>query len=467
LATVITNLLSAIPWIGTDLVTFIWGNFSVENPTLNRFFSLHFLLPFVLTALVLIHIMALHMYGSNNPLGYSSHTDRLAFHSFFTLKDLVGLVVWLIGLAVLVFFVPNMLGRLEYVKKELVAVLSLIAYHNQIAICWKPFQIYPTKHVSEVSISKYLPLLVKMGILKQSAGNCGIRSQISNIFDFAPFSTSSSETTRDLSLKKEVEPKAPSFYSWLGGLIDGDGCIGIMNKGKTPYCEITLASKDVKVLYFIKKFLGFGIVSKRSNVNAYRFRTYSISHVKQLLDKTSCYMISDSSIKRLEILDNFYLKSYITENTNKAGIIPPFHHFKLQKTELEKTLIIKSTSWLAVFFDAEGHFSILSNATLTINISQKEKNLLLLIKNSFSMGHVRYDKSWNGWSFMISKKEDIRFFLNSYFGIHKIKTLKAVDRKTFLRLLNYIDKNYHLVKATEVSGNKKFEKLKSKFKKRN
>lgn len=127
-ATVITNLLSAIPWIGTDLVTFIWGNFSVENPTLNRFFSLHFLLPFVLTALVLIHIMALHMYGSNNPLGYSSHTDRLAFHSFFTLKDLVGAVVWLIGLAVLVFFVPNMLGHPDnYIPANpLVTPLSIV-----------------------------------------------------------------------------------------------------------------------------------------------------------------------------------------------------------------------------------------------------------------------------------------------------------------------------------------------------
>ncbi|RYE13056.1 MAG: cytochrome b/b6, partial [Rickettsiales bacterium] len=127
-ATVITNLLSAIPWIGTDLVTFIWGNFSVENPTLNRFFSLHFLLPFVLTALVLIHIMALHMYGSNNPLGYSSHTDRLAFHSFFTLKDLVGVVVWLIGLAVLVFFVPNMLGHPDnYIPANpLVTPLSIV-----------------------------------------------------------------------------------------------------------------------------------------------------------------------------------------------------------------------------------------------------------------------------------------------------------------------------------------------------
>jgi len=111
LATVITNLLSAIPWVGNDIVTFIWGSFCVENPTLNRFFSLHFLLPFVLTALVLIHMMALHMYGSNNPLGINSNTEKLSFHPYYTLKDLVGFVVWLIVLAVLVFYVPNMLGH--------------------------------------------------------------------------------------------------------------------------------------------------------------------------------------------------------------------------------------------------------------------------------------------------------------------------------------------------------------------
>jgi len=110
-ATVITNLLSAIPWVGNDIVTFIWGSFCVENPTLNRFFSLHFLLPFVLTALVLIHMMALHMYGSNNPLGINSNTEKLSFHPYYTLKDLVGFVVWLIVLAVLVFYVPNMLGH--------------------------------------------------------------------------------------------------------------------------------------------------------------------------------------------------------------------------------------------------------------------------------------------------------------------------------------------------------------------
>ena len=87
-ATVITNLLSAIPWIGQDLVQFVWGGFSVSNATLNRFFSLHFLLPFILAALSAMHLLTIHEHGSNNPLGISGNTDRLPFHPYFVFKDL-------------------------------------------------------------------------------------------------------------------------------------------------------------------------------------------------------------------------------------------------------------------------------------------------------------------------------------------------------------------------------------------
>jgi hypothetical protein len=110
LATVITNLFSAIPWIGPDLVEFIWGASSVDNPTLNRFFSLHFLLPFILAALVVAHLIALHVNASNNPNGISSTSDRIRFHPYFTSKDLVGLFWYGLILFSLVFFAPNLLG---------------------------------------------------------------------------------------------------------------------------------------------------------------------------------------------------------------------------------------------------------------------------------------------------------------------------------------------------------------------
>nr|YP_002970897.1 cytochrome b [Microsporum canis]ACR19624.1 cytochrome b [Microsporum canis] len=113
-ATVITNLLSAIPWIGQDLVEFIWGGFSVNNATLNRFFSLHFLLPFILAALVLMHLIALHdTVGSSNPLGISSNYDRLPFAPYFLFKDLVTIFLFMLILSILVFFMPNALGDCE------------------------------------------------------------------------------------------------------------------------------------------------------------------------------------------------------------------------------------------------------------------------------------------------------------------------------------------------------------------
>ena len=113
-ATVITNLMSAIPWIGQDIVEFIWGGFSVNNATLNRFFSLHFVLPFVLAALALMHLIALHdSAGSGNPLGISGNCDRLPFAPYFIFKDLITIFILIIVLSIFVFFMPNALGDSE------------------------------------------------------------------------------------------------------------------------------------------------------------------------------------------------------------------------------------------------------------------------------------------------------------------------------------------------------------------
>ena len=110
-ATVITNLMSAIPWVGQDVVEFIWGGFSVNNATLNRFFALHFVLPFVLAALALMHLIALHdSAGSGNPLGVSGNYDRLPFAPYFIFKDLITIFLFIVVLSVFVFFMPNVLG---------------------------------------------------------------------------------------------------------------------------------------------------------------------------------------------------------------------------------------------------------------------------------------------------------------------------------------------------------------------
>ncbi|MDM7947419.1 cytochrome b [Oceanibaculum nanhaiense] len=112
-ATVITNLFSAIPLIGESVVTWMWGGFSVDNPTLNRFFALHYLLPFVIVGLVVLHLVALHRFGSNNPIGIEAKgpQDTIPFHPYYTVKDFFGLCVFFLLFAGFVFFAPNYMGH--------------------------------------------------------------------------------------------------------------------------------------------------------------------------------------------------------------------------------------------------------------------------------------------------------------------------------------------------------------------
>nr|AEV52525.1 cytochrome b [Petrogale xanthopus xanthopus] len=109
-ATVITNLLSAIPYIGSTLVEWIWGGFSVDKATLTRFFAFHFILPFIITALVLVHLLFLHETGSNNPSGITPNSDKIPFHPYYTIKDALGLTLMLLILLMLALFSPDMLG---------------------------------------------------------------------------------------------------------------------------------------------------------------------------------------------------------------------------------------------------------------------------------------------------------------------------------------------------------------------
>ncbi len=111
-ATVITNLFSAVPYVGEGIVTWLWGGFSVDNPTLNRFYSLHYLLPFVIFAVVFLHLVALHQFGSNNPVGIDiTKKDKIPFHPYYTVKDTLGLCVFLLVFAAFVFYQPNLLGH--------------------------------------------------------------------------------------------------------------------------------------------------------------------------------------------------------------------------------------------------------------------------------------------------------------------------------------------------------------------
>nr|YP_009528580.1 cytochrome b [Glyptothorax laosensis]ADM67561.1 cytochrome b [Glyptothorax laosensis]ADM67562.1 cytochrome b [Glyptothorax laosensis]ADM67565.1 cytochrome b [Glyptothorax laosensis]ADM67566.1 cytochrome b [Glyptothorax laosensis]ADM67567.1 cytochrome b [Glyptothorax laosensis] len=112
-ATVITNLLSAVPYMGDALVQWIWGGFSVDNATLTRFFAFHFLLPFAIIAATVLHALFLHETGSNNPVGLNSDADKISFHPYFSYKDVLGFIVLMTALASLALFSPNLLGDPE------------------------------------------------------------------------------------------------------------------------------------------------------------------------------------------------------------------------------------------------------------------------------------------------------------------------------------------------------------------
>nr|UJG45550.1 cytochrome b [Agabus paludosus] len=109
-ATVITNLLSAVPYLGNMLVQWVWGGFAVDNATLTRFFTIHFLLPFIIIAMVMIHLLFLHQTGSNNPLGTNSNLDKIPFHPYFSFKDIMGFIILMMMLTILTLINPYLLG---------------------------------------------------------------------------------------------------------------------------------------------------------------------------------------------------------------------------------------------------------------------------------------------------------------------------------------------------------------------
>ena len=168
-ATVITNLLSAIPWIGQDFVQFVWGGFSVNNATLNRFYSLHFLLPFVLAALAAMHLLTLHEHGSSNPLGISGNTDRIPFHPYFTFKDLVTIFAFLLALSAIVFYAPNLLGHSDnYIPANPMQTPPSIVPEWYLLPFYAILRSIPNKLIGVIAMFMALLILLAMPLLDTS-----------------------------------------------------------------------------------------------------------------------------------------------------------------------------------------------------------------------------------------------------------------------------------------------------------
>lgn len=159
-ATVITNLFSAIPLVGPSIVEWLWGGFSIGSPTLNRFFSLHFLLPFLIAAMACIHLAFLHKNGSNNPLTVDSSADSIQFYPYFFVKDVLGLQWFLILFSAFVFFSPNTLGQLWPFQ-----VIKLVMYNT---ICWKFALFFIVYYIIRLFINntkKQIAIIIKNIIL--------------------------------------------------------------------------------------------------------------------------------------------------------------------------------------------------------------------------------------------------------------------------------------------------------------
>jgi ubiquinol-cytochrome c reductase cytochrome b subunit len=168
-ATVITNMLSAIPWIGHDFVQFVWGGFSVNNATLNRFFSLHYLLPFVLAALAIMHLMTLHTNGSSNPLGVSSNADKLPMHPYFIFKDLVTILAFFLALSIIVFYLPNAMGHSDnYIPANPMQTPPSIVPEWYLLPYYAILRSIPNKLLGVVAMLGSLLILLLMPILDTS-----------------------------------------------------------------------------------------------------------------------------------------------------------------------------------------------------------------------------------------------------------------------------------------------------------
>ena len=169
-ATVITNLMSAIPWVGQDIVEFIWGGFSVNNATLNRFCSLHYVLPFVLAALALMHLIALHdSAGSGNPLGVSGNYDRLPFAPYYIFKDLITIFIFILVLSMFVFYMPNLLGDSEnYVMANPMQTPPAIVPEWYLLPFYAILRSIPNKLLGVIAMFSSLLILLLMPLLDTS-----------------------------------------------------------------------------------------------------------------------------------------------------------------------------------------------------------------------------------------------------------------------------------------------------------
>nr|QST19736.1 apocytochrome b [Phaeocystis globosa]QST19755.1 apocytochrome b [Phaeocystis globosa]QST19774.1 apocytochrome b [Phaeocystis globosa]QST19793.1 apocytochrome b [Phaeocystis globosa]QST19812.1 apocytochrome b [Phaeocystis globosa] len=169
-ATVITNFFTAFPIVGNKIVTLLWGGFSVDNATLNRFFSLHYLLPFLIAGVVVVHMAAVHNDGSNNPLGISSHADKISFFPYFFIKDTLGLVGGLIFFSFFVYYSPNSLGHSDnYIPANPMSTPEHIVPEWYFLFAYAILRSIPNKLMGVLALFASLLVLLLLPLINTSA----------------------------------------------------------------------------------------------------------------------------------------------------------------------------------------------------------------------------------------------------------------------------------------------------------
>lgn len=184
-ATVITNLVTAIPVIGQSIAEFLWGGTSVSNPTIQRFFSLHYLLPFILVALSIMHIIAKDTHGSSNPLGITCTIDCLPMHPYFIFKDLITIFVFLLIYSIIVFYYPNSLGDVEnYIEGNPLVTPSAIVPEFYLLPFYAILRSIPSKLLGVLTMILAILILLVLPILDRSIVRGNTFRVISKIFYF-------------------------------------------------------------------------------------------------------------------------------------------------------------------------------------------------------------------------------------------------------------------------------------------
>lgn len=424
---------------------------SVSNPTIQRFFALHYLLPFVLAALVILHLIALHVHGSSNPIGITGNLDRLSFHPYFVFKDLITIYVFLILFCFFVFFSPNTLGQEWPLLILLYSNNICIKLISQCTICWKYLKLNYNKTIYirglfiKLLINYANPIKVKyyynkynQQITKVLLILVGISETIRAQKLLFKIINYSNKENKELIINKEkviinknIKTKnMEKFNEWLGGLIDGDGYFYVSKEGKVGL-EITVGIEDERMLKEIQNAYG-GSIKLRSGSKSLRYRLGTKEYVKNLVNGIN------GNIRNTKRLVQFSKLCSILE----IEVLAP------KKLNLDN-------NWLAGFFDGDGIIDYYLNNNkpeLFISVSNR---YLVDIEDFKELlgGNIYFDKSQNGnfrWNITdeVNHMKWYEYIKNN--PSRSLKGRRIFMLKRFYSLYNekaYLDNNTFLYKS--------------------